>query len=131
MIRGLIWPSYGLLEAVIHIVLGLAGFGVRHPIAGLIVSRCSPRSSCSARRAQPAFPGWRRARSIRFRLWLWLRPGAGFASLPELWLRWGRLAALSSGRRARPACGGRLSARRQSSRSASAAPSISAACTRR
>jgi type IV secretion system protein VirD4 len=46
--------------------------------------------------------GWRRVRSIRFRLWLWLRPGRGFASLPELWLRWGRLAALSYGARSRP-----------------------------
>ena len=46
--------------------------------------------------------GWRRVRSIRFRLWLWLRPGHGFASLPELWLRWGRLAALSYGGRSRP-----------------------------
>jgi hypothetical protein len=46
--------------------------------------------------------GWRRVRSIRFRLWLWLRPGPGFASLPELWLRWGRLAALSYGARSRP-----------------------------
>jgi len=46
--------------------------------------------------------GWRRVRSIRFRLWLWLRPGRGFASLPELWLRWGRIAALSYGARSRP-----------------------------
>ena len=46
--------------------------------------------------------GWRRVRSIRFRLWLWLRPGRGFASLPELWLRWGRVAAVSYGARTRP-----------------------------
>src|SRR5712672_3551953 len=46
--------------------------------------------------------GWRRARSIRFRLWLWLRPGPGFASLPELLLRWGRLAAVTYGGRSRP-----------------------------
>src|SRR2546421_8679037 len=35
-------------------------------------------------------------------IWLRLRPGPGFASLAELWLRWGRLAALHHGRRARP-----------------------------
>ncbi|HEY1320202.1 MAG TPA: type IV secretion system DNA-binding domain-containing protein, partial [Streptosporangiaceae bacterium] len=54
--------------------------------------------------------GWRRVRSIRFRLWLRLRPGRGFASLPELWWRWGRLAALSYGARSRPGLGltGRL-----------------------
>ncbi len=46
--------------------------------------------------------GWRRVRAIRFRLWLWLRPGRGFASLPELWLRWGRMAAVSYGARSRP-----------------------------
>lgn len=46
--------------------------------------------------------GWRRVRAIRFRLWFWLRPGPGFASLPEVWLRWGRLAALSYGARSRP-----------------------------
>ena len=46
--------------------------------------------------------GWRRVRSIRFRLWLWLSPGKGFASLPELWLRWGRMAAVSYGARSRP-----------------------------
>jgi hypothetical protein len=46
--------------------------------------------------------GWRRVRSVRFRLWLRLRPGSGFASLPELWLRWGRLSALSYGARSRP-----------------------------
>ena len=49
--------------------------------------------------------GWRRVRSIRFRLWLWLRPGKGFASLPELWLRWGRMAAVSYGARSRPGLG--------------------------
>jgi type IV secretion system protein VirD4 len=46
--------------------------------------------------------GWRRVRSIRFRLWFWLHPGQGFASLPEVALRWGRLAALSYGARSRP-----------------------------
>jgi hypothetical protein len=56
--------------------------------------------------------GWRRVRSIRFRLWLWLRPGRGFASLPELWLRWGRLAAVSYGARSRPGLSLRAQAHR-------------------
>ena len=46
-----------------------------------------------------------RARALRWRIRLRLRPGAGYASLPELWFRWGRLAALSHGRRIRPDMG--------------------------
>jgi hypothetical protein len=62
--------------------LGLASFGVHHPVAALIVFAVLAAAVlfCKAvlgRHSQ----GWRRARSIRFHLWL--RPGAGFASLPE------------------------------------------------
>ena len=34
---------------------------------------------------------------MRWRIWLRLRPGHGFATTAELWLRWGRLAALGHG----------------------------------
>ena len=44
----------------------------------------------------------RRVRALRWRARLRLRPGAGYACLAELVFRWGRLAALSHGRRARP-----------------------------
>jgi len=47
----------------------------------------------------------RRVRALRWRARLRLRPGPGYASLPELWLRWGRLAALHHGRRMRPGMG--------------------------
>ena len=47
----------------------------------------------------------RRARALRWRARLRLRPGPGYASLFELIFRWGRLAALSHGRRARPGLG--------------------------
>jgi type IV secretion system protein VirD4 len=47
----------------------------------------------------------RRIRALRWRIRLRLRPGAGFASLAELIFRWGRLAALSHGRRSRPDLG--------------------------
>ena len=47
----------------------------------------------------------RRARALRWRIRLRLRPGAGYASLAELIFRWGRLAALSHGRRVRPDMG--------------------------
>ena len=43
-----------------------------------------------------------RIRRMRWRIKLYLHPGPGFASVPELVLRWGRLAALHHGRRARP-----------------------------
>ena len=42
---------------------------------------------------------WRR---MKWKTTLRLRPNEGFASLPELWFRWGRLGALHHGRRARP-----------------------------
>jgi type IV secretion system protein VirD4 len=47
----------------------------------------------------------RRVRALRWRARLRLRPGPGYASLVELVFRWGRLAALSHGRRARPGLG--------------------------
>jgi hypothetical protein len=43
-----------------------------------------------------------RVRHLRLRLHLQLHPGAGQATLPELWLRWGRLAAFRRSGRARP-----------------------------
>jgi type IV secretion system protein VirD4 len=43
-----------------------------------------------------------RAQAMRWRVWLRLRPGPGFASLAELWLRWSRQAAIVTGRRGRP-----------------------------
>jgi hypothetical protein len=47
----------------------------------------------------------RRARALRWRAKLRLRPGPGYASLFELVFRWGRLAALHHGGRARPGLG--------------------------
>jgi hypothetical protein len=43
-----------------------------------------------------------RARHLRIRLHLRLRPGKGFAHAFSLWLRWGRLAALRRSSRIRP-----------------------------
>ena len=43
-----------------------------------------------------------RARALRWRVKLKLRPGPGYASLAELLIRWSRLAAIFHGRRARP-----------------------------
>lgn len=103
MIRGVLLVIAGLLRFAVGILAALARFGVRYPLAGLIMVMLLAAAVffwkvALARHCQ----GWRRVRSIRFRLGLRLRPGAGFASLPELWLRWGRLAALSYGARSRP-----------------------------
>ncbi len=43
-----------------------------------------------------------RVLDMRMRLLFRLRPGRGFACLPELWLRWGRFASFRESRRARP-----------------------------
>jgi Type IV secretory system Conjugative DNA transfer len=53
---------------------------------------------------------WRR---MKWKTILRLRPNIGFASLPEVWFRWGRVGALHYGRRARPSMrlGRRLFAR--------------------
>ena len=103
MIRSILVIIAGLLRIGVRILVFLARLGIHHPAAGLIMAagliavvlfwKVALTRDCQ---------GWRRVRSIRFRLWLWLRPGRGFASLPELWLRWGRLAALSYGARSRP-----------------------------
>ena len=45
---------------------------------------------------------WRR---MKWKTILRLRPNEGFASLPEVWFRWGRVGALHYGRRARPSMG--------------------------
>src|SRR5258707_1321654 len=43
-----------------------------------------------------------RVLDMRMRLLFRLRPGRGFACLPELWLRWGRFASFRESKRARP-----------------------------
>jgi len=103
MIRGILVIIAGLLRFAVRVLVFLVRLGIHHPAAGLITAAALIAvvlfwKTALGRHSQ----GWRRVRSIRFRLWLWLRPGPGFASLPELWLRWGRLAALSYGGRSRP-----------------------------
>ena len=43
-----------------------------------------------------------RVRYLRLRLRMRLHPGRGHATIAELWLRWGRLAAFRRSRRSRP-----------------------------
>lgn len=44
-------------------------------------------------------------RRMRWRTLFRLRPGQGFATYPEMWFRWGRLAAIHSSRRTAPSLG--------------------------
>ncbi len=53
----------------------------------------------AARRTLWSPQQWRR---MKWKTILRLRPNIGFASLPEIWFRWGRVGALHFGRRARP-----------------------------
>lgn len=63
-------------------------------LVGLAVFYSLLLSSSAARR--------NRARTLRWRIRLRLRPGRGYASAVQLGTRWGRLAAVRHGRRARP-----------------------------
>jgi hypothetical protein len=77
-----------------HRFTALAAFGT--VVAGFFFYRSVLSRSAQSRR---------RVRALRWRAKLRLRPGPGYASLPELVLRWGRLAALHHGGRARPGLG--------------------------
>jgi type IV secretion system protein VirD4 len=93
----------GVVRFLIGLVRDVAVFADHHRVtalaafAALAVGFLFYRSVLS-RSAQVR----RRARALRWRIRLRLRPGAGYASLAELVFRWGRLPALVHGRRARP-----------------------------
>ncbi|MDQ2811539.1 MAG: TraM recognition domain-containing protein [Actinomycetota bacterium] len=77
--------------------------GIHHPAAPLIALVLIAVPVLFYRRVLSRSAQVRnRVRALRWRIRLRLRPGPGYASLPELVFRWGRLAALSHGRRARP-----------------------------
>ena len=95
-----------LLRFVIRTIADLLRLGAHHRLAALILLALAVGAVLFyklmlGRRAQVR----RRARALRWRARLRLRPGAGYASLAELVFRWGRLAALHHGRRARPGLG--------------------------
>ena len=92
-----------LAKVIIWILLHFLGAFIRYPVPMLVVVGVLAVVVLVCKRVIGRHSlGWRRVRSIRFRLWLHLKPGTGFASLAELWLHWGRLAALFSGGRSRP-----------------------------
>jgi len=97
----------GLARVFLSLVLGLAAFVIRsavhHPAAALALLVLLAAAVLFWRRVLGrAAQARHRTRALRWRSRLRLRPGPGYASLAELWFRWGRLAALSHGRRARP-----------------------------
>lgn len=97
---------HGFLSMVLAVLAGLLRLAFHRPLVFLVLVllvvvpvlfwRLMLGSRAQARR---------RVRALRWRIRLRLRPGPGYASLLELWLRWGRLAALSHGHRARPGLG--------------------------
>ena len=96
-----------LLRVFLGLVLGLAAFVIRsavhHPSAALVLFVLLAAVVLFWRRVLGrAAQARHRTRALRWRARLRLRPGPGYASLLELWLRWGRLAALSHGRQTRP-----------------------------
>jgi type IV secretion system protein VirD4 len=106
MIRGILIVLASLVKFFFGVALALVCAGIRHPLAGLIALAVTAAAILFWKVALSRHDqGWRRVRSIRFRLYLWLRPGPGFASLHELWWHWGRRAALSYGARSRPGMG--------------------------
>ena len=91
---------------MIRDVFSVPVLALRHPVAALVLFALLAFTVLFyrfvlGRKAQVR----RRARALLWRIRLRLRPGAGYASLAELIFRWGRLAALSHGRRVRPDMG--------------------------
>lgn len=96
----------GLLSFVLGIVTGLLRFAFHSPVVFLVLVVILAAPVLFWRlvlggKAQSR----RRARALKWRIRLRLRPGAGFASLAELVFRWGRLAAVHHGGRIRPGLG--------------------------
>lgn len=93
----------GLIRFALGIVEGLVRLGAHSPTMFLVllVLLAAPVLFWRLVLGKSA-QGRRRARALRWRIRLRLRPGAGFASLAELWLRWGRFAAVHHGGRIRP-----------------------------
>jgi hypothetical protein len=95
-----------MINAILGAIAGILRFLVAHPrltlflAAGSAVVWLAYRLTISSHALER-----HRAWSMHWRIWLRLRPGPGFASLTELWQRWGRLAALGHGARARPSMG--------------------------
>ena len=103
---GIMQAAAGFARFLPGFIRALAVLAIRHPFAALVlfvalVSAVTFWKRVMGRGAQVR----RHVRALRWRIRLRLRPSAGYASLAELVFRWGRLAALSHGRRVRPDMG--------------------------
>src|SRR6266566_860794 len=97
------------IGALLRFLLTLAQFAIHHRLTALVVLVTAAAAVLFYRRMlSRSAQSRRRVRALRWRARLRLRPGPGYASLSELVLRWGRLAALHHGRRMRPGMGFRV-----------------------
>jgi type IV secretion system protein VirD4 len=100
---GLAQAAAALIRFLLGFARVLAEFGAAHRITALVLFLALTSAAMFYRRVMSrSAQVRRRARALRWRARLRLRPGPGFASLAELWMRWGRLAAVRHGGRARP-----------------------------
>src|SRR5690242_16404613 len=95
-----------MIHGLASLVLGLVRLAFHDPVVFVVLAAALAAPVLFWRqvlggRAQAR----RRARALKWRIRLRLRPGAGFASLAELVFRWGRLAAVHHGKRIRPGLG--------------------------
>jgi type IV secretion system protein VirD4 len=103
---GIMQAAAGCIRFLLGFIRALAVLAIRHPFAALVlflalVFAVMFWKRVMGRGAQVR----RRVRALRWRIRFRLRPGAGYASLAEVMFRWGRLAALHHGGRARPGLG--------------------------
>jgi hypothetical protein len=96
----------GAVRFLIGAVRALAVLAVHHRVAAALAIMALAAAVVFYRRTlSRGAQSRRRSRALRWRIRLRLRPGAGFASLAELAVRWGRLAAVFHGGRARAGLG--------------------------
>jgi hypothetical protein len=105
-VTGIMQAAAAFIRFLPGFALALAELAVRHRLAALALFLALVFAVMFYRRVMGrGAQARRRARALRWRIRFRLRPGAGYASLAELVFRWGRLAALSHGRRIRPDMG--------------------------
>ena len=88
--------------ALLALIVIAAAWHVLGAAATIAILAATALVAATARSTVFSRQQWRR---MKWKTILRLRPNIGFASLPEIWFRWGRVGALHHGRRARPSMG--------------------------